>query len=65
MGNQMQKALVSAGIAEAPKPKRKREGKQFKCKKCGKPMTNPDYVNAMWCEHCDKGVSYFIFQKRK
>lgn len=61
-GNQMEKQLVNAGY-DAPKAKRKRQGKTFTCHKCGNPMTNPDWFNGMYCEKCDS--SFFIFDKER
>lgn len=57
--NQLQKALVNAGLAEAPKMRKSRNGKQFKCKKCGTIMVRPENTNLMYCPQCDK--SFYIF----
>lgn len=57
--NQLQKALVNAGLAEAPKMRKSRNGKQFKCKKCGTIMIRPENTNFMYCPQCDK--SFYIF----
>lgn len=61
-GNQMEKALVNAGY-EASKPKRKRPGKQFKCRKCGEVMIQPEDTNVMACSKCAN--SFFIFDNRR
>lgn len=63
--NQLQEELVRTGWAEAPKPKRKRAGKQFKCKTCGATMVNPDWGNFMYCPKCEKKASYFIFTESR
>lgn len=57
--NQLQKALVNAGLAESPKMRKSRNGKQFKCKKCGTIMIHPENTNLMYCPQCDK--SFYIF----
>ena len=56
--NALQKALVEAGLAEEPKPKRKRRGKLFNCRKCGTRMTKVEDSNIMFCEKCGQ---YFLF----
>ena len=58
--NALQRALVSAGLAEEPKEKRKRY-KKFTCNRCGEVMTRLDGTNFMYCPQCD--YSYFIFSK--
>ncbi len=57
----MQKALVEAGMAEAPKP-RKRRLKQFNCKKCGAPMIRVEGTNTMACSS-KKCNNFYVFDK--
>lgn len=57
--NALQKALVDAGLAQEPKP-RKRNGKQFKCHRCHNVMTKVPDSNIMYCEQCGQ---YFLFDK--
>lgn len=57
--NALQRALVDAGLAEAPKP-RKRNGKQFKCHRCKHIMTKVPDSNIMYCEQCG---NYFLFDE--
>ena len=57
--NALQRALVDAGLAEAPKP-RKRNSKQFKCHKCKNVMTKVPDSNIMYCERCG---NYFLFRE--
>lgn len=59
--NQLQKALVNAGLAEESKVRKYRGGKQFKCKKCDTIMIRPDNTNLMYCPKCDK--SFYLFDK--
>jgi len=58
--NALQLALVKAGLAEEPKPKRKRKGKQFNCRRCNTVMTKIDNTNTMVCEKCGQ---YYLFDK--
>lgn len=58
--NALQRALVKAGLAEEPKQKRRRRGKQFNCKRCGTVMTKMPDSNIMYCEKCSQ---YFLFDK--
>ena len=60
--NALQLALVRAGLAEEPKPKRKRKGKQFNCKRCGTVMTKVEDSNVMFCSKCGQ---YYLFDKVK
>lgn len=62
---QMQKALVGAGLVKEPK-ERKRQGKQFKCHKCGAPMVKIANTNVMVCSQEDKEhTSFYIFNPKK
>lgn len=45
----MKQALIEAGLAEEPKPRRKRKPKTYKCKVCGSPMEIIDDSNIMIC----------------
>lgn len=66
MGNQMSQALVSAGLAPAPKERRKRQGKQFKCHKCGAPMIKVENTNVMVCSQENKEhTSFYVFGANK
>lgn len=56
-GNVLQNALISAGLAETPKPKRHKHSRKYKCHNCGKQMYFPDNTNVMSCE-CGQ---FFIF----
>ena len=58
--NALQLALVKAGLAEEPKPKRKRKGKQFNCRRCNTVMTKVEDTNIMFCEKCGQ---YYLFDK--
>jgi len=60
--NALQRALVNAGLAEEPKPKKKRKGKQFNCRRCGTVMTKVDDSNIMFCPKCGQ---YFLFDRTK
>lgn len=55
----LQQALVEAGLAEMPKP-RKQQNKNFKCHRCGSPMEKISDTNTMACTNCN---NYFIFNK--
>ena len=59
--NALQKALVSNGLAAAPKPRRKKKEREFKCKQCGKVMYKPENTNVVICE-CG---NYIIFSGGK
>lgn len=59
--NQLQKALVKAGLANPPKTyKARKSKKRFVCKKCGASMVISENTNVMYCPECDK--SYFLFK---
>lgn len=58
--NALQRALVKAGLAEEPKLKRRRKGKQFNCRRCGTVMTKMEDSNIMFCESCGQ---YYLFDK--
>lgn len=60
----MQKALVDAGIVENPKPKRKRQQKSIKCRRCGEPMIKVDNTNTMACSN-EKCSNFYIFTNNK
>lgn len=57
----LQKALISAGLAEATKPRRKKKEREFKCIKCGQIMYRPEGTNVVSCE-CG---NYIIFNGEK
>lgn len=57
----MQKALVNAGLAEAPK-QRPHRGKEFKCKRCKQPMIKVPDSNIMYCSN-EKCNNYFLFSQ--
>ena len=57
--NALQRALVDAGLAEEPKPQKKKY-KQFKCYRCHNTMTKVPDSNIMYCEQCGQ---YFLFDK--
>lgn len=57
----IQKALIEAGLAEEPK-QRKPHYKQFKCRKCGKPMIRIEGTNTMACSN-EKCNNFYIFDK--
>lgn len=59
-GNQLQKALINAGVeGKVPKP-RKPHHKKFTCTKCGSPMQIIENTNTMACtnDSCDQ---FFVF----
>lgn len=56
--NQLQKALVNAGLADPPKEK-KRHYKKFKCHQCNSNMIQVPDTNTMACERCGQ---YFVFK---
>ena len=60
--NALQKALVQSGLAETPKPRRKKKGKEFKCKQCGQVMYRPEGTNVMVCPECK---NYILFNGGK
>ena len=60
--NALQKALVSNGLAEAPKPHRKKKKKEFKCKQCGQVMYRPEETNVAVCPECK---NYILFNGGK
>lgn len=60
----LQRALVRAGLAEPPKPKRKRPQKEIKCFKCGQPMIRIEETNTMACSN-NKCSNYRIFSSNK
>ena len=60
MGNQMEQAMIGAGLADAPKPRRKPRHKKFTCRKCGQPMQIIEGTNTMACTN-EKCTQYFIF----
>ena len=55
----LQKALVEVGLAEKPKPQRRRF-KKFACRRCENPMVKVPDSNIMYCESCGQ---YFLFDK--
>ena len=55
--NSLQKALVSSGLAQAPK-ERKNKMREYKCRKCGAPMVRIENTNTMACSSCK---NFFIF----
>ncbi len=57
----MQKALVEAGLADEPKERHRRK-KQFKCRKCGRPMIRLDDTNIMFCSG-NTCKNFYIFSK--
>lgn len=59
--NALQRSLVSAGLAEAPKSRRRRKEREFKCKKCGQTMYRPENTNIVACE-CG---NYIVFGGEK
>lgn len=59
--NAMQKALVSAGLAEKPK-ERKRKSREYKCHHCGAPMIKIEGTNTMACSSCK---NFFIFDNTR
>lgn len=69
MGNQMEKALVSSGLVEAPKPRKRGRGKQFKCHICGSPMIRIEGTNVMACsgegKDKKKHKGYFLFDEAR
>lgn len=58
--NAMQKAVVSAGLADAPKEK-KLKPRAFTCHKCGEKMYSIPGTNVMTCSKCN---NYFIFDAK-
>ena len=57
--NALQRALVDAGLAKEPKP-RKKNYKQFKCHRCKHIMTRVPDSNIMYCSECG---NFFIFSE--
>lgn len=60
LGNQMERALIKVGLADAPKPRKKPRHKKFVCHVCGEPMTIIEGTNTMACTN-DACKQYFIF----
>jgi transcription elongation factor Elf1 len=60
LGNQMERALINAGLADAPKPRKKPRHKKFTCHVCGEPMVIIEGTNTMACSN-EKCKQYFIF----
>ncbi len=51
----MQKALVDAEMVERPKKiKKKKDNKEFKCKKCQTVMNKIDDSNIIVCPNCNQ-----------
>lgn len=59
-GNQMEKAILAAGLAKRPKPQKKPRHKRFTCRICGEPMIIIEGTNTMACSNEDC-KQYFIF----
>lgn len=60
----LQKALVNAGLAEAPQERKFKAGKPVKCRKCGKAMYKIPDSNMAVCQNDDcKGISYIVFDR--
>lgn len=60
LGNQMERALIKVGLANAPKPRKKPRHKKFICHVCGEPMVIIEGTNTMACSN-EKCKQYFIF----
>ena len=60
----LQKALVNAGLAKPPKPKKRRPQKDIKCFKCGQSMVRIEDTNTMACSN-PKCSNYRIFSSNK
>lgn len=60
----IQRALVDAGLANEPKPKRKRPQKEIKCFKCGSPMIRIEDTNTMACSN-EKCRNYRVFSNNR
>lgn len=56
--NALQKALVQSGLAETPKPRRKKREREYKCKQCGNVMYRPEGTNVMVCPECKNYVLF-------
>lgn len=66
----LQEALINAGFAEEPKPRRKRKPKTYKCKVCGSSMIIIDNSNVMVCsgDNLKEGKTcknFFLFDNKK
>lgn len=61
-GNQMEKAMLAAGLADTPKPQKKPRHKKFTCHSCGAPMRVIENTNVMACTS-DTCHQYFVFDK--
>lgn len=59
-GNQLEKALLDAGLADKAIPRKKPRHKKFKCHVCGEPMVIVENTNTMACSNPDC-KQYFIF----
>lgn len=59
-GNQLQKALIEAGVKGKIPKLRKPHHRHFTCTKCNSPMKVIEYTNTMACTNdaCDQ---YYIF----
>ena len=60
LGNQMDRALINVGLADAPKPRKKPRHKKFICHSCGEPMIIVEGTNIMACSN-EQCKPYFIF----
>lgn len=57
-GNQMYYAFKKAGLDPSPLKPRKVKHKQFKCFKCGEPMSFIENSNVMACSKCNQ---FYVF----
>lgn len=59
-GNQLEKAILGAGLADKPVSRKRPRHKKFTCHVCGEPMIIIENTNTMACSN-PECKQYFIF----
>lgn len=60
--NNLQQALINSGLTTEMPKERVRKPREYKCRKCGHPMTIIEGTNTMACTNCK---NYFIFDRKE
>lgn len=58
--NDLQRKLVEAGLAKAPRTRKRGRRKNMTCRRCGEVMERKDATNVVVCPNCG---NYVIFDK--